>query len=81
VAPITWILVAYFAVQAVLWVTDRYRRFDEQPLLNPSLVVGADGTLAATTVSRLICERDLRASMSVMALGMAYMFAAMQLLM
>jgi hypothetical protein len=28
-----------------------------------------------------VCEADLRPSMTIMALGMAYMFAAMQLLM
>lgn len=43
--------------------------------------VNAGGTLTATAVEPLVCERDLRVSMSVMALGMAYMFAAMQLLM
>ena len=84
VAPITWILVAYFAAQAVLWVTDRYRELDQHPLAIPHLVVNSDGTLATSAtaaVAPLICERDLRVSMFAMTLGMAYMFAAMQLLM
>jgi hypothetical protein len=81
VAPITWILVAYFALQAVVWGADRYRRLDHRPLISPDLTIGADGTLAVSAVAPLICERDLRASMSVMTFGMAYMFAAMQLLM
>jgi len=81
VAPITWILVAYFAVQALLWASNRYRELDEQPLIGASISVNADGTLAATAVAPLICERDLRPSMFAMTLGMAYMFAAMQLLM
>jgi hypothetical protein len=81
VAPITWILVAYFAVQAFLWVTDRYRELDQRPLGGHAFSVNADGTLAAAAVAPLICERDLRPSMFAMTLGMAYMFAAMQLLM
>jgi len=80
VAPITWILVAYFAIQALLWATNRYRALDEHALIGSPVTVNAGGTLAATAVAPLICERDLRPSMFVMTLGMAYMFAAMQLL-
>jgi hypothetical protein len=64
----------------VLWATDRYRALDGN-----TLIVGhspqADGTMTASRAAHLICERDLRGSMSVMTFGMAYMFAAMQLLM
>jgi len=81
VAPITWVLVAYFAAQALLWVSNRYRELDEHPIIGSSLSVNADGTLVAAAVAPLICERDLRPSMFVMTLGMAYMFAAMQLVM
>jgi hypothetical protein len=81
VAPITWILVAYFAAQAFLWASDRYRELDQRPLGGAPLSVNADGTLTAAAVAPLICERDLRPSMTAMTLGMAYMFAAMQLLM
>ena len=80
VAPITWLLVAYFGVQAVLWATDTYRKLDHR-LTVTGFGVNPDGALTATAVQSLVCERDLRPSMSVMALGMAYMFAAMQLLM
>jgi hypothetical protein len=80
VEPITWILVAYFTAQALLWVSNRYRELDERPIVGPALSVNADGTLTAAAVAPLICERDLRASMFVMTLGMAYMLAAMQVL-
>jgi hypothetical protein len=78
-APITWILVAYFAAQAVLWATDRMRDFDERTLLGGGVSVTPDGALAASVAEPLICFKDLRASMAAMTLGMAYMFAAMQL--
>lgn len=55
VAPITWILVAYFVAQAVVWAANRHK---DQPL------VGA---------------MNLRWSMGLMSVGMAYMFAIMQL--
>jgi len=80
VAPITWLLVAYFAVQAALWATDTYRHLDDRVIIR-GVGLNPDGTLSATAAGRLVCERDLRPSMSVMALGMAYMLAAMQLLM
>jgi len=48
VAPITWILVAYLAAQAFLWVTDRYRELDEHALMSRGVTVNADGTLTAT---------------------------------
>jgi hypothetical protein len=41
----------------------------------------SDGSVGAAAAAPLICYRDLRASMSAMTLGMAYMFVAMQLLM
>lgn len=80
VAPITWVLVAYFAIQAALWATDQYRKLDDRLTIG-GFGVNPDGTVAATAAQPLVCERDLRLSMGAMALGMAYMFAAMQLLM
>jgi len=80
VAPITWLLVAYFLAQTALWATDRFRALDERQLFG-SLRVGGGGTLTASAVEPLVCERDLRASLGVMTLGMAYMLAAMQLMM
>jgi hypothetical protein len=79
VAPLTWILVAYFAVQAVLWLTDTYSRLDGRLTIS-GIGVNPDGTLTATAAEPLVCERDLRVSMGVMMLGMAYMLAAVQLL-
>jgi hypothetical protein len=79
VAPITWLFVAYFAFQTFLWITNRYRELDERPI-GPRLAVNPDGTITAAAVAPLVCERDLRVSMAAMTLGMAYMFAAMQLL-
>lgn len=79
-APITWLLVAYFAAQAVLWGTDRMRSLDERTILGGAVSVTADGALAASVSEPLICFKDLRVSMAAMTLGMAYMFAAMQLL-
>jgi hypothetical protein len=78
-APITWLLVAYFTVQAVLWGTNRIRDFDERTIFGGAVSVTPEGALTASVAEPLICFKDLRASMSVMTLGMAYMFAAMQL--
>ncbi len=79
VAPVTWLLVAYFAAQALLWVTNVYRKLDNHAIVSAN-AVNPDGTVTINAVQPLICERDLRGSMFVMTLGMAYMFAAMQLL-
>jgi Domain of unknown function (DUF5134) len=79
-APITWILVAYFAVQSLLWVTNRMREVDHKTLLGGEISVTPGGAVAMAAAEPLVCFRDLRASMFVMTLGMAYMFAAMQLL-
>jgi Domain of unknown function (DUF5134) len=80
-APITWLLVAYFAVQALLWVSDRMREVDHRTLLHGSVSVTPGGAVAISAAEPLVCFRDLRASMFAMTLGMAYMFAAMQLAM
>jgi preprotein translocase subunit SecG len=80
-APITWILVAYFALQSLLWVTDRMREVDHKTLLGGSFSVTPGGAVAISAAEPLVCFRDLRVSMFAMTLGMAYMFAAMQLAM
>jgi hypothetical protein len=80
-APITWLLIAYFAGQAVLWGTDRMRNLDERTILGGAVSVTPEGALAASVAEPLICYKDLRVSMAAMTLGMAYMFAAMQLVM
>ncbi|HWH10152.1 MAG TPA: DUF5134 domain-containing protein [Solirubrobacteraceae bacterium] len=79
-APVTWLLVAYFAAQTLLWATDRMRRADELAV-GRRFSVGSGGTIAATAAAPLVCDRDLRVSVGLMTLGMAYMFAAMQLAM
>jgi Domain of unknown function (DUF5134) len=78
-APITWILVAYFAAQSLLWITNRMREVDHKALLGGSFSVTPDGAVAMSAAEPLVCFRDLRVSMFAMTLGMAYMFAAMQL--
>jgi hypothetical protein len=78
-APITWLLVAYFAAQAVLWGTNRMRDFDEHTILGGAVSVTPEGSLTASIAEPLICFKDLRVSMAAMTIGMAYMFAATQL--
>jgi preprotein translocase subunit SecG len=80
-APITWLLVAYFAAQSLLWVSDRMRDVDHKTLHGGGFSVTPGGALAMAAAEPLVCFRDLRASMFAMTLGMAYMFAAMQLMM
>jgi hypothetical protein len=79
-SPITWLLVAYFAGQSLLWVSDRMRDVDHRTLFGGSFAVTPGGTVAISAAEPLVCFRDLRVSMFAMTLGMAYMFAAMQLL-
>lgn len=79
-APLTWLLVAYFGAQSILWVTDRMREVDHKTLLGGGFSLTPDGAIAMSAAEPLVCFRDLRISMFVMTLGMAYMFAAMQLM-
>jgi Domain of unknown function (DUF5134) len=79
--PLTWILVAYFAGQSLLWITDRMRSVDHKALpTGGGFAITPDGAVALSAAEPLVCFRDLRLSMFAMTLGMAYMFAAMQLL-
>jgi hypothetical protein len=78
-APLTWLLVAYFIVQSLLWATDRMRSIDRFTIRG-GFTVMSDGSVAAVVATPLICYRDLRVSMSAMTLGMVYMLVAMQLL-
>ncbi len=77
VAPLTWLLVAYFLGQSVLWSRDWIRGLDEQA--SPAVWSSAGG-VAAAVAAPLICQRDLRISMCAMTVGTAYMLVAMQLL-
>lgn len=78
-APITWLLVAYFALQSLLWASDRMRDVDHRTLGAGASVTPGGAVAISTAAEPLVCFRDLRASMFAMTLGMAYMFAAMQL--
>jgi hypothetical protein len=78
-APISWLLVAYFVAQAVLWGINRMRDFDEHTIFGGAVSVTPEGALAASVAEPLICFKDLRVSMAAMTLGTAYMFAATQL--
>ena len=80
-APISWLLVAYFLAQSLLWVSDRMREVDHKTLLGGSFAVTSEGAVAIDAAEPLVCFRDLRVSMFAMTLGMAYMFAAMALMM
>jgi hypothetical protein len=78
-APITWVLVVYFALQSLLWVSDRMRAVDHRTLPGAIVAAAPGGAIAVASAEPLVCFRDLRVSMFAMTLGMAYMFAAMQL--
>ena len=80
-APITWILVAYFALQGALWVTDRMRSIDHRTLWSGGVSIAPGGAVAISAAEPLVCFKDLHFSMLAMTLGMAYMLAAMQLMM
>jgi hypothetical protein len=80
-APITWLLVAYFVWQSLMWVSDRMRGVDHRTLWGGGASVTPEGAVAISAAEPLVCFRDLRVSMCAMTLGMAYMFAAMQLVM
>lgn len=82
-APLTWLLVTYFAAQALLWVTDRMRRVDGLTIAGGSFSVALEpggAVIATATAQPLVCFEDLRFSMFAMTIGMGYMFVAMQLL-
>jgi hypothetical protein len=84
VAPITWLVVSYLLAQAALWTVSAHRRIDGVWQLGGSPRISSPGTgplvLSVARSEPLICEVRIRASMIAMAVGMAYMFAAMQLL-
>jgi hypothetical protein len=88
-APVTWLLTAYVLGEAVMWSLDLYRRLDGMtPIVSWRLLAIESGvTLPAASISTeaaaagsLLGELDISASMIVMALGMAYMLVAMQLM-
>jgi hypothetical protein len=86
VPALTWTLVAYLVVEAGLWGVNAYRAVDgDAPLFGwRALAPAADGgavIVAGTGTQSLIGGLDISVSMTAMGLGMAYMLAAMQLMM
>ncbi|HYB26078.1 MAG TPA: DUF5134 domain-containing protein [Solirubrobacteraceae bacterium] len=86
-APLSWLLVAYFVLAAAMWALDAFRQLDGGgPSISWRMVPGESGSGAvtvpmravATAASSLIGELDIGVSMFAMALGMAYMLAVMQ---
>jgi Domain of unknown function (DUF5134) len=87
VAPLSWLLVAYFVLAAAMWALDAYRQLDNgAPSVTWRMLPQEPGGGAltvpvravATTSRPLIGELDIGVSMFAMALGMAYMLAVMQ---
>lgn len=85
VPTLTWVLVGYLVLEAALWVANAYRQVDgATPLIHWSAMTPTSGG-AAVVVSTarsgtLIGSLDISVSMTAMAIGMAYMLAAMQLM-
>ena len=87
VAPLSWLLVAYFVLAAAMWALDAYRQLDNgTPSVSWRMLPqeSASGALTvpvravATTSRSLIGELDIGVSMFAMAVGMAYMLAVTQ---
>jgi hypothetical protein len=83
-ASLRWVLVIYLSVQASLWAMDAYRRVDgAAPVINFSVLsaapAGVSLPLTATRAQPLLGDLDISVSMVLMSVGMAWMFAAMQL--
>jgi hypothetical protein len=83
-ASLRWALVVYLGVQVSLWALDAFRRVDgAAPVINFSALSAAPGGMslpvAATRVEPLLGDLDISVSMVLMSVGMAWMFASMQL--
>ena len=83
-ASLCWALVVYLGAQASLWALDAYRRVDgAAPVINFSALsagpAGMSLPIAATRAESLLGDLDISVSMVLMSVGMAWMFAAMQL--
>jgi hypothetical protein len=83
-ASLRWTLVVYLGFQASLWAVDAYRRLDgSTPVISWSALTaipaGASLSVARAPAQSLLGDLDINASMVAMSVGMAWMFAAMQL--
>ena len=79
-----WALVIYLTIQASLWALDAYRRVDGgHPVISLSALsaapAGTSLSLTGTGAESLLGDLDISVSMVLMSVGMAWMFAAMQL--
>jgi hypothetical protein len=72
---LTWLLAACVAGVSALWLGDRMRAIDRRFIVG-AYAITPEGALGATAAEPLVCDRDLRVSMAAMALGTAYMLAA-----
>ncbi len=88
-APVTWLLTTYLLAEGVMWALDLYRRLDgATPIVSWRILASESGaTMSAVSIGAeatasgsLLGELDISASMVAMALGMAYMLVAMQLM-
>jgi hypothetical protein len=87
-AAMTWLLTAYLLGEAVMWALDLFRRLDgTTPIVSWRLLASESSvTLSASPIGTqaasgsLLGELDISASMITMAIGMAYMLVAMQLM-
>jgi hypothetical protein len=75
---LTWLLAACFTGASALWLGDRMRSVDRRFIVG-AYAITPEGALGVAAAEPLICDRKLRVSMAAMALGMAYMLAAMAL--
>jgi hypothetical protein len=88
-APLAWLLTAYLLVASMMWALDLYRRFDgSTPIVSWRVLASESGVTLSAGAGRtagvgtgsLLGELDISASMIVMAIGMAYMLVATQLM-
>jgi uncharacterized membrane protein len=81
--PLSWLLIAYLAVESGLWTTGRVLGVDRDCLPSGGYDFAGGrgaGVLRVAATTTLACERDLRLTMTAMTLGMAYMVFAMQVM-
>lgn len=83
-AGVSWMLVVYLLASAGMWAFDAYRRIDGGvPIVSWQAMAAGDGVVAVRTRGRtesLLGELDIGVSMIAMAIGMAYMVFATQLM-
>ena len=87
-APLTWLLAVYLSAAGMMWAFDLYRRLDgATPIVSWQLLASESGAMSITASGNetaparsLLGELDINASMITMALGMAYMLVATQLM-